>query len=345
MPRDQQAERSVKYSSTHHDGHDGLSVVIVTYQNAAEIEQCLSAVCQATPDIPTELIIVDNASVDDTVAVARGTDPAAKIINQSHNGGFADGCIAGANAAVGRWLLFLNPDAIIAPDAIKALLRCATDHPSAGIVGGRFVDEDGNTDPSSWWGRPSLWSAVCFALGLNTFFARHPFFNPEAPRPWTANPNEVRFVPIVSGAFMLVKRELWHELAGFDLAFFMYGEDADFCLRAAKIGCRPIVTARAICHHAGGKSSSSVQKLIFLYTGKSTLIRRHFPRGLRSVGIFLLLTGVFIRAMAGNWRGITVRKDIAVRPDATRPRTRLEDWRVLWDNRKEWQKGWTNLDH
>jgi len=342
MPSNQQTKQSIGDSQARKGHHDSLSVIIVTYRNAAEIGQCLRVVDQATPDIPMDVIIVDNASADETVAVARRTAPNARIIEQSDNCGFAAGCAAGATAANGRWLLFLNPDAVIAPDAIKALLRCAVDHPSADIIGGRFVDEDGNTDPSSWWGKPSLWSTLCFAVGLNTVLARYPFFNPEAPRPWTSNPDEVRFAPIVSGAFMMVKRELWHELGGFDLAFFMYGEDADFCLRAAEIGCRPIVTARAVCHHAGGKSSSSAQKLIFLYTGKSTLVRRHFPRGLRGVGVFLLLTGVFIRATAGKWQGTTAGRKTAVRPGSVRPRTRLEDWQTLWDNRKEWRSGWTN---
>ena len=97
---------------------------------------------------------------------------------------------------------------------------------------------------------------------------------------------------MVSGAFMLVKRELWEKLDGFDRAFFMYGEDADFCLRAGALGYRPMVTARAVCYHEGGKSSPSAGKLILLFTGKATLIRRHFPSGLRGAGVGLLVAGV-----------------------------------------------------
>ena len=343
MSHNKEVTRAAAEGPHHLSDRDSLSVVIVTYQNAPDIGHCLSAVYQAAPDVPMDVIIVDNASEDDTVAVARRTAPEAQIIEQVHNGGFADGCAAGAHAAIGRWLLFLNPDAIISPDAIQALLDCAAVRPSAGIIGGRFVDEDGNTDPSSWWGSPSPWSALCFALGLNTFFSHSRLFNPEAPRPWTSNPDEVRRVPIVSGAFMLVKRELWQELGGFELAFFMYGEDADFCMRAAKIGNRPIVTARAVCQHAGGKSSSSARKLVLLFTGKSTLIRRHFPRGLRSAGIFLLLTGVFVRASVGGQR--SVRPGITVQAGTVRPRTRPEDWQALWANRNEWRNGWTYSDH
>ena len=84
-------------------------------------------------------------------------------------------------------------------------------------------------------------------------------------------------MPVVSGAFMLVRRQLWDTLGGFDPVFFLYGEDADFCLRAAAAGCRPMVTARAVCQHAGGRSSTGAGKLVLLFTGKATLVRRHFP--------------------------------------------------------------------
>jgi hypothetical protein len=313
--------------------HDGLSVVIVTYRSAEVIGQCLRALEQATPEIPTEVIVVDNASADDTVDVARSAAPGARIIEQEDNGGFAQGCAAGASAAAGRWLLFLNPDTAIAADAIKALLGCARSHPSAGIIGGRFVHEDGTIDPRSWWGKPTPWSALCFAIGLNSILAGSPIFDRETPRPWAAGLREVRAVPVVSGAFMMMKRDLWHELGGFDPVFFMYGEDADLCLRAAKIGYRPVVTAQAVCHHSGGKSSSGAQKMILLFTGKATIVHRHFPFGLRRLGIFMLLTGVFARATASRWYEVSAARQ-------GRPTTRGEDWRALWASRDAWRHGW-----
>ena len=312
----------------------GLSVVIVTYRSASVIVQCLRAVQDAAPDIPMEVIVVDNASGDDTIALARTAARTARFIEQDDNGGFAAGCAAGARIARGRWLLFLNPDTVIAADAIKAMLKCAADHPAAGIIGARFVHEDGSIDPRSWWGRPSLWSATCFALGLNTLLPGSRIFDPETPQPWTADLNEVRAVPVVSGACMLVKRDLWQELGGFDQQFFLYGEDADFCLRAARAGCQPLATARAVCRHIGGQSSSSPQKLVLLFTGKCTVARRYFRPGLRGFGVFLLLTGVFVRARASRWHSAS-----AIRQQ--RPIAPSEDWRTLWARRREWRHGWT----
>jgi len=312
----------------------GVSVVIVTYRNEADIGACLSAVGQAAPGIGLEVIVVDNASGDGTVAAARAAG-GTKIIERQANGGFAAGCASGAEAATGQWLLFLNPDTVIAPGAVEALLSCAQEHPGTGIVGGRFVHPDGTTDPRSFWGRPSPWSAACFALGLSSLLPGSRLFDPEAPQQWSGDPAQQRAVPVVSGAFMLVHRQLWDTLGGFDPVFFLYGEDADFCLRAAAAGCRPMVTAQAVCQHAGGRSSTGAGKLVLLFTGKATLVRRHFPAWLRGTGVGLLLGGVLLRATASRVTGT------ASAARQARPTARGDDWRALWAARNEWRRGWT----
>jgi GT2 family glycosyltransferase len=312
----------------------GVSVVIVTYRNEADIGTCLSAVGQAAPGTGMEVIVVDNASGDGTVAAAQAAG-GAKIIERQANGGFAAGCASGAEAATGQWLLFLNPDTVIAPDAVEALLSCAQEHPGTGIVGGRFVHPDGTTDPRSFWGRPSPWSAACFALGLSSLLPGSRLFDPEAPQQWSGDPAQERAVPVVSGAFMLVHRQVWDTLGGFDPVFFLYGEDADFCLRAAAAGCRPMVTAQAVCQHAGGRSSTGAGKLVLLFTGKATLVRRHFPAWLRGAGVGLLLGGVLLRASASRVTGS------ASAARQARPTARGDDWRALWAARDEWRRGWT----
>jgi N-acetylglucosaminyl-diphospho-decaprenol L-rhamnosyltransferase len=311
----------------------GVSIIVVTYKNAAHIGGCVAAVRRALPAVPTELIIVDNASGDETAAAAKDAAPDALIIEHHRNGGFADGCRVGAAQAGGRWLLFLNPDAVPAPGSVDALLDCARRHPAAGIVGGKCVRPDGSADPRSWWGRPSLWSVFCFALLLSSVFPGSRRFDPESPLPWSDDPDEERLVPIVTGAFMLVDRYLWKRLGGFDTAFFMYGEDADLCLRAAAAGHRPMVTARAEFQHSGGASSSSPRKLRLLFTGKVTLLNRHLPRGRRALAVRLLLLGVLLRAVAG--------RVLTARPERQgRPTTAAADWRTLWSTRRDWRKGW-----
>lgn len=311
-----------------------LSVVIVTYRNGDQIAPCLQAIGAAAPPVSMEVVVVDNASGDGTAAAARAALPSARIVERAANDGFAGGCRAGADMAVGQWLLFLNPDAVIAPDAIEALLGCARRHPDMDIFGGRFVHADGSPDPRSWWRRPSVWSTLCYAVGLTSLLAGNIVFDPESSRPWSADLQEDRRVPVVTGALMLMRRELWDELGGFDPAFFMYGEDTDLCFRAAARGYRCMVTAAAVCVHEGGRSSTSVGKLIMLFTGKVTFIRRHFPAGFRAVSIGLLLAGVALRALIGRF----VSSMSSARQG--RPTTPGADWRALWEARSQWLGGW-----
>jgi N-acetylglucosaminyl-diphospho-decaprenol L-rhamnosyltransferase len=312
-----------------------LSVVIVTYRNAAEIASCLRSISLAASPVSMEVIVVDNSSGDGTAAAARAALPSARVIERQVNDGFAGGCRVGADMATGQWLLFLNPDAVIAPDTVEALLGCARRHPDAGIVGGRFVHADGSADPRSWWGKPSVWSLLCFALGLTSLLHGNAVFDPESSRPWSAGLQEDRPAPIVTGALMLVRRDLWDELGGFDRAFFMYGEDTDFCLRAVARGYRPMVTAKAVCVHEGGKSSSTnAGKLIMVFTGKVTVVHRDFPTGLRGVSVGLLLAGVGLRAVAGRFASS------ASPARQGRPTTRGEDWQGLWAARAQWRGGW-----
>ncbi|WP_283139126.1 glycosyltransferase family 2 protein [Rhizohabitans arisaemae] len=311
-----------------------LSVIVLTYRSAAYVGRCLAALTMAMKDLDAELIVVDNASGDDTVEVVRRVAPMARVLARDVNDGFAGGCHAGADMAKGDRLLFVNPDAEVEPDALEALLECAARHPRAGIVGGRMVTDEGRTDPRSWWGKPSLWSVLCFGLGLNTVFPGSAIFDRETPRPWSGDPGEVRQVPIVTGAMMLISRSAWERLGGFDKAIFMYGEDADLCIKAARHGYRPVVTARAVYRHPSGMSSSSLGKLTMLFTGKATLVRRHLPFGFRHLGIRLVLAGVWLRAQASK----------RITPPGIdrqgRPTAKGEDWISLWKSRSTWHHGW-----
>lgn len=314
-------------------GAAGLSIIVVTYRNAPLILDCVAALRRAAPAVPAELIIIDNDSGDDTAAVARAGAPDARVLDSGRNGGFAAGCHAGVALARGRWLLFVNPDAVPEPGSIDALLDCARHDPRVGIVGGRCLAADGSVDPRSWWRRPGLWSAFCFATMLSSLFPGNRVFDPESSRPWSAEATETRRVPIVPGTFMLVARRAWDETGGFDQAFFMYGEDVDLCLRAAGLGHLSMVTGRAVFHHEGGASSTSLRKLVLLFTGKATVLRRHLPPGLRAVGVRLLMLGVLARAVLS--RVFTARPQRQGRPTA-----KGADWRGLWAARREWAPGW-----
>src|SRR5690606_2943956 len=118
----------------------------------------------------------------------------------------------------------------------------------------------GSLNPTSCWGRSTPWSEFCHAVGLSAAFRGSRLLNPEGLGSWRRD--SVREVDIVTGCFLLLPRALWERLGGFHPDFFMYGEEADLCLRARRLGVRPIITPEATIVHYGGRSENKrIQKM------------------------------------------------------------------------------------
>jgi hypothetical protein len=210
-----------------------------------------------------------------------------RLIGSSQNLGFAAANNRAADIANGDYLLLLNPDTIVLNGAIDSLFAFAKKYPSSGIWGGRTLFKDGSLNPSSCWGRQTVWSLFCQAVGLSVVFKHTRMFNPEGMGEW--NREGVREVDIVSGCFLMIRRELWTALGGFREEFFMYGEEADLCLRAHSLGARPLVTSEATIIHYGGASERVLaEKLVRLLKAKALLIDMHFSPALRQMSRWLL---------------------------------------------------------
>ena len=302
-----------------------VSVVVVTYNAPEWVERCLQAlVVDAAPQVSTEVVVVDSGSGSPTREVlARWAERALQVtvLVQAKNVGFARGCNIGVAASTGRRVLLLNPDAVVTPGAVDALVRTLDEHPEVGLLGGRTVRPDGTLDPSSAWGAPSLWSWTCFATGLSAAFKRSPIFDPESLGRWERD--SFRPVDVVTGCLLMCTRETWDALGGLDTDYFMYGEDADLSLRARAAGFRPAITPEAEVVHAVGVSSGrKPHKTRLLMTGKATLARKRWTPGRARAGVALLLAGAVVRAL-----GETVRRV----PDPA--------WRPLVADRS-WTRGW-----
>ncbi|MFC7404883.1 glycosyltransferase [Georgenia alba] len=304
-----------------------LDVVVLTYRSASYVRECLEAVDTALASVPgARIIVVDNASGDAIARTVRGVSGRLELVLRETNDGFARGCHAGAERSSARRLLFLNPDAVVEPDAVEALLRCAREHPRAGLVGGRSLTPDGRTDPRSLLGRPSLWSAVCFATGLSSLFPGSRLFDPQHADHATEHCREVS---AVSGGMMLVDRAAWDELAGFDRSYFLYGEDVDLCLRARSAGWAPRLCPDARYRHQVGASSAGSHRLPLVLRGEATTYRRHVRRPWGDVAVHLLVLGTGLRALTAH-----------LRPHRGRPASGVSAWRESWARRAEWRRGW-----
>jgi N-acetylglucosaminyl-diphospho-decaprenol L-rhamnosyltransferase len=307
-----------------------VSVLLVTYRCRDEAAACLRSIHETTERENVEIVLLDNASGDGTVELVRSDFPDVRLIASPENLGFALGVNRAAEQATGEFVLLLNPDMEVHPGAIESLVAFARAHPQHGLYGGRTLDPDGTVNPGSCWGAPSLWSLFCFAALLSTTFKHSRLFDPESLGGWQRD--TVREVDIVTGCLLLARRTLWEELGGFDTRFFMYGEDADLSFRAKALGYRPAITPDAVVTHEIGVSSATREdKLILLFQGKATLLRKHW-RGLRlRLGLLLLQAGVGLRAL------------LAVLGRRTDPRAAA--WRQVWRERKSWLAGYPEPAH
>jgi GT2 family glycosyltransferase len=305
-----------------------VSILIVTYKCRDEARDCLASLYGQAHGVSFETLVLDNASEDGTVEMVRAEFPAVQLVALDENVGFAAGVNRLAELATGEYVLLLNPDTVVHPGAIDKLVEFARERPQHGLYGGRTLNPDGTVHPASCWGKPTVWSLACFATMATTAFKGSRVFDPESLGRWQRD--SVREVDIVTGCLLLAPAELWKKLEGFDLRFFMYGEDADLALRAAALGYRPAITPEAVVTHEIGVSSESrPDKMVLVYRGKAGLIRKHWRPPKRQVGLVLLWAGVGLRALVAR---------------LTRGREAAATWRAVWGARRNWLQGYPELE-
>jgi GT2 family glycosyltransferase len=226
-----------------------IDAVVVAYRSAATLPGCVAPLA-ALPDV--RVTVVDNASPDDDVRAVAGLD--VEVVRAPRNGGFAYGCNLGVARGSAPYLLFLNPDARITRESLDVLRAALEADPRAALAAPRILDEDG---------------ALAFSLRrfprLRSTFAQGLFLHRLWPRAtWT---DELIRDPAayersgqpewVSGACMLVRRDAYAAVGGFDEAFFLYCEDTDLCRRLWDAGHTVRFEPRAVARHVGGASSGA----------------------------------------------------------------------------------------
>jgi N-acetylglucosaminyl-diphospho-decaprenol L-rhamnosyltransferase len=307
-----------------------VSILIVTYKCRDAARDCLESIYEQTSGIDYEVIVVENDSGDGTAEMVRTEFPQARLIEMDENVGFAAGVNLAAGEAEGEYLLLLNPDTMVHEGAVRNLVGFARRHPEHGLYGGRTLHPDGTVDPGSCWDQQTVWSLVCFATMLTSAFPDSRLFDPESIGGWQRD--TVREVGMVTGCLCLAPRHVWEELGGFDLRFWMYGEDADLSMRAIRAGYRPAITPDAvITHEVGVSSGTQVNKLTMILKGKATLLHKHWGSPRRQVGLTLLLLGAGSRALVARLAG-------------RRAGARLDAWRDVWRGRASWLAGYPEAE-
>lgn len=256
-----------------------LSICIPTLNASAYLRNCLKSIRDQTSylnwvnagisastdpspsaehkSLNFELIIIDNASSDDTLRMLKDEFPAAITIRNERNEGFTHPINQALQKSQGRYMLVLNPDTIILPGAINELLYYMDDHPEIGICGPKVLNRDGSLQKACKRGVSRPWAAFTYFSGLSSLFPHSKLFGGYLLN--YLDENSIHEVDGVSGSCMLIRRQVMAEIGLFDERFFAYQEDADYCFQAKKAGWKVVYLPSAQIIHFGGQGGSRVQ--------------------------------------------------------------------------------------
>jgi N-acetylglucosaminyl-diphospho-decaprenol L-rhamnosyltransferase len=258
-----------------------VDVVVVSYNSRAHLRACVAALA-GVRDV--HVIVVDNASSDDSLATV--ADLPVTLVPQAHNLGFGQGCNAGWRRGEARYVLFLNPDAVLEPAALERLTATLHSHPEAAAVAPRIVHDGALVHSLRRF--PRLRSTYARALFLHRLFPSAPWVDEvvRVERAY-AQPGAVEWA---SGACLLVRRDALERVRGFDEGFFLYCEETDLCRRLWNEGLSVLYEPRAECAHVGGASAPRASLRAVLATSRIRYARKHRGRvasALERLGIAL----------------------------------------------------------
>ena len=286
--------------------HAAIGIVVVTYNSESHIGACLEAAAEAG----AEVVVVDNASQDGTreEVIRRGV----RLIANAENRGFAAAVNQGIRAMTTPFVLLLNPDAVI-QEGVDELRRCC-ERPGIGGAGGKLVDGGGKPQVGFMVRRfPSPGALVFEALLLNRLWPRNPVnWHYRCFGLDYAGEMEVEQP---AGAFLMLRRDLWEKLGGFDEGFCpAWFEDVDFCLRARTAGYHMWYTPKAVAKHTGGHSLPRVAveiRTLYWYCSFLRYAAKHFRPWEGRVVSLAVLIGSWLRMVAGIAGSLSL-KPIAV---------------------------------
>lgn len=234
-----------------------LSIIIVNWNGGELLKSCLRSVAAAPPSVPYEIVIVDNASSDQSVAWLRSDELAAlfpivdiDLIENTDNTGFSKANNQAIAFSKTPLLFLLNPDTEVKPGAIDTLISCLNSDERIGACGPRLLNTDGSLQHSVWRNPPNAWEIVVTGLGLWRLIPRRLRGELLLGGHWD-HANR-RSVTMLFGAAILARRKMIDQVGGLDERFHMYGEDYEWCLRIVRAGWKLIFEpAAAVTHHGG----------------------------------------------------------------------------------------------
>lgn len=243
-----------------------------------------------------QVIVVDNHSRDGSQEYLQPKFPEVNFISNETNTGFAKACNRGLKCAKGEFVLFLNPDTIVAEDCFVQCISFFGAHPDCGAIGVKMVDGSGSFLKESKRSFPSPLTSLYKLFGLSVLFPRSKVFSRYHLGNLSKDSNHE--VDVLAGAFMMVRKTVLDQIGGFDETFFMYGEDVDLSYRIQKAGYKNYYLGDCTIIHFKGESTKrgSLNYVKMFYNAMSIFVSKHYGKTRASVFNFLIHCAIWIRA-------------------------------------------------
>jgi len=288
-----------------------VSVVIVTFNSSGHIRKCLQALRDS--DVPIQLIVVDNASEDDTAAVVEkelARFPGARFIASPRNVGFARGMNAGMQHATAERIVLLNPDCFVEPSTLRTMALTMAHSDDIGLSGCLLLNVDGSEQAGCRRYIPTPWRALMRVLHLKRLFKGRRRFD-DFIMSNEALPQDVQDVEALSGALMMVSRPGLRAVGALDERYFMHCEDLDWCLRFRQAGWRVVFVPAARAVHLKGASTASrpLRVEYHKHVGMIKFYRRHLARRYPGPLMWAVTASVWVRF--GAKAVVTLPKSLA----------------------------------
>jgi hypothetical protein len=283
-----------------------LDIVIVNWNAGAQLQSCIASIAGARQEdfFIARVVVVDNASSDRSIASLRPDELPLQVIPNPTNRGFAVACNQGAKNSRASYLLFLNPDVVLEAESLNAALSFmeAPANSQVAACGVQLMDDQGKVTRSC--SRfPTARHMYTHILGLNRIFPQR--FHDNFMADW--DHRNTRPVDVVIGAFLLVRRELFEMVSGFDERYFVYFEDVDLLHSIHRAGWKTCYLATAQAYHQGGGCSRQAKALRLFYSLRSRLVYAHKHFGwssLLGIALATLLIEPFSRIAYSACRGL-----------------------------------------
>ena len=273
-----------------------LSIIIVNYNVKYFLEQCLQSVLLATKNCTAEIFVVDNNSTDGSKQFLEPLFKEVHFIWLPKNIGFAKANNIALAKTSGDYILFLNPDTIVAEDSFEKTIAFLQNNAAIGALGVKMIDGSGQFLKESKRAFPSPSISLFKILGLANLFPKSKLFAKYHMGHLSVNENNE--VDVLAGAFMLVPKVVLNVVGSFDEAFFMYGEDVDLSYRIQKAGYKNYYFAKTTILHFKGESTKkgSLNYVRLFYKAMNLFVHKHYKSGNAAVFTFLINIGIWFRA-------------------------------------------------